>query len=260
MCARSCVRMCPCVRVRSRVCVHARMCVCVCVYVCVCACVCECARAGVCASAYVCVRAHVCVCVRTCVCVRFVCVYVCVRVRVCAGTHVCVQVHVCMHVCVHACTSVRALWTYVCACVLVWLCVCVRVCVCLWVCVCAHMKGLKTPFILVSFLSKRASLSSCLSSLGALRGGLGGFPGLCPFMLTFNRFISMWVSRGPCSLIIEIAPDTSRWVRNVRSTRWYKYPTVICSNQHTVSAEPSVVYWLPYRSYITAWIRFFEAI
>ena len=71
--------------------------------------------------------------------------------------------------------------TYVCACV-VYLCVCVYVCACEYLCAHAHVKGLKTPFLLVSFLLKRGPASSCLSSLEALRGGLGGFPGLSSFM------------------------------------------------------------------------------
>ena len=59
------------------------------------------------------------------------------------------------------------------------------VCVCGYVCVHAHVKGLKAPVLLVSF-SLRASLPTCLSTLGALRGGLGGFPGLSLFMLEIN--------------------------------------------------------------------------
>jgi len=59
--------------------------------------------------------------------------------------------------------------TYVCACVVylcMCICVCTRTCVCVQVRVCAHtwcvrahVKGLKAPFILVSFLPKRGSVS-----------------------------------------------------------------------------------------------------
>ena len=89
-----------------------------------------------------CVRAsaYVCVCVRArpyvralCTCVRvYTVMYVCVSVR-CVLVHMC-----CVYVCARACTCVR---------------VRVRVCVCAraYVCMHAHVKGLKTPFLLVSF-------------------------------------------------------------------------------------------------------------
>jgi hypothetical protein len=47
------------------------------------------------------------------------------------------------------------------------------------VCVRAHVKGMKAPFSW-SFLPNRGP--ACLSTLGALRGGLGDFPGLSLFM------------------------------------------------------------------------------
>ena len=74
-------------------------------------------RVRVCARVRV--RAHVCMRALTCV-------FVCVRARMC--------------VCVRARTSVRACITYLCVCV----------CACGYVCVHAHVKGLKTPFLLVS--------------------------------------------------------------------------------------------------------------
>jgi len=108
-----------------------------------------------CAYVRVCVR----VCVFVCVCVRArTVVYVCVRVRhllVCVRA-TCVCVHVCTGMCVCACVRVRA-----CAC-----------------------EGIEDALPLgVLPPQKRASLPSCLSPLGALRGGLGGFSGLSPFML-----------------------------------------------------------------------------
>ena len=115
--------------------------------------------------AYVCVRAHVCVqamcvCVRIRVCVRRVhaCVYC--RVRACI-----VYVRACVYGCVR--TFVRV----------VYLCVCVRVRVRAYAC-----EGIEDALPLGVLPSqKRVSLPSCLSPLGALRGGLGGLPGLSQF-------------------------------------------------------------------------------
>ena len=77
-------------------------------------------------------------------------------------------------------------------------CVCAGVCVCVCVRVrlraCAF-KGLKTPFLLVSFLPKSLLASKLFVPL---RGGLGGFPNLSPFM---QKLIVMRALRGPCNLI-----------------------------------------------------------
>ena len=118
-------------------------------------------RVRACACMRVCAYVHVCVHARTCVCVR---------ARTCACF---VYVHACVYGCVRIC--VRAL----CTCV----CVCVYVCACGYVCVHANVKGLKTPFLLVSFLPKRGPASKLFVPL---RGGLGGFPRLSPFMLEIN--------------------------------------------------------------------------
>ena len=109
-------------------------------------------------------------------------------VRGCACVYVCVRVHTCVRAfctcaCVYGCVRlcVRALCTCACVCVCAHTCVCARVCVrvrvCAYVvraCACEGIEddlGLLPP-------RERASLPSCLSTLGALRGGLGGFPGL----------------------------------------------------------------------------------
>jgi len=118
---------------------------------------------------HMCARIYACVDVRACVCVRCVrvCVYDCVHTCVhalctCACVCVCVRAHTCACV-----VYVRALCT--CA------CICVRAYV---VCACACEGIEDAPPLGVLPFQKRASHSSCLSTLGALRSGLGGFPGL----------------------------------------------------------------------------------
>jgi hypothetical protein len=78
----------------------------------------------------------------------------------------------------YLCVCIR-LCTFVCACV-VYLCVCM--CVLAYVCVHTSVRacaceGIEDDLGLLP-PRERASLPSCLSTLGALRGGLGGFPGL----------------------------------------------------------------------------------
>jgi len=81
------------------------------------------------------------------------------------------------------CVCVRALCT--CACVRVFLCVYVYVCMCVRVrvrvraCACEWIED--APPLGVLFPQKRAS-----KLFVPLRGGLGGFPGLSPFMLKIN--------------------------------------------------------------------------
>jgi hypothetical protein len=68
-----------------------------------------------------------------------------------------------VYVCVH-----RIVYVRVCVCcVLVRMCVCARVSVCVH----AHVKGLKTPFLLVTFFPKRGPDSQAVCSFG---GGLEG--------------------------------------------------------------------------------------
>ena len=117
-----------------------------------------------------CVRAsaYVCVCVRArpyvralCTCVRvYTVMYVCVCVR-CVLVHMC-----CVYVCARACTCV---------------CVCARIRV--HACSC---EGVEDALPLGVLLPKRGPASQAVSTLGALMGGLGGFPGLSPFMLKNN--------------------------------------------------------------------------
>jgi len=64
----------------------------------------------------------------------------------------------------------------------------IHVCVCVFVhgvrlhaCACEGIEDALPLGVLSP--QERASLPSCLYTLGALRGGLGGFPGLSPFML-----------------------------------------------------------------------------
>ena len=87
---------------------------------------------------------------------------------------------------------------YVLACV-VHAYVCLRTCVRAYLCVLAQVEGLKTPFLLVSFLPKRGP--KLFVPLGALSDGLGGFPGLSP-LLKINQLTPMRASRGPCDLVI----------------------------------------------------------
>ena len=90
------------------------------------------------------------------------CVFVCVRICVCV-TYVCACVDGCVPTCVHLlCT---------CACV----CVCARAYV-VRACACEGIEDALPLGVLPP--QERASLLSCLSTLGALRGSLGGFPGL----------------------------------------------------------------------------------
>jgi hypothetical protein len=126
---------------------------CMCTRVCVCACACVCARTGVC----VCMRVYTVVYVRTCV--RALCT--------CACTYMCACT------CVHDRSSV---------------CVCMRVRV--RACACEGIEGAFPLGVLPP--RERASLPSCLSTLGALRGGLEAFPA-CPHLclnLTINPNVS----------------------------------------------------------------------
>ena len=75
-------------------------------------------------------------------------------------------------------------------CVRVHVYVCVRacgyVCVRAYVCVHAHVKGFKTPFLLVSFHPKRAREGQppeLFVPLEGLEGQLGGFLGLSPLKI-----------------------------------------------------------------------------
>jgi hypothetical protein len=163
--ARACapvrLRACACVRALR---VHARLCACVYVYV------------------YVCVRVCVCVCV--CVCVR-------ARPRLCACVRMCACVRVCA--CLRVCV-------YVCACMCV--CVCARKCVRAGTCVCMRMwtDWRRPSFWCLSssrFLPKRRPASKLFVPF---RGGLRGFPGLSPFMLTNKQITPMRALRGPCNL------------------------------------------------------------
>jgi len=186
-----------------------RMRICARVCVCACACVRACVYVRVCAYLYVCVRAHTCVCVFSmCVCVHVVCVCVCV------------------YGCVRTCVYLRALCT--CPCV----CVCVRTCVRAGTCARANVvranacKGIEDALPLGDLSpQERASLPSCLSTLGALRGGLGGFPGLS--MFNFNYLTPMRALQGPCHLIIKMLPTQREGVRNVCGTQWYAAYTVV---------------------------------
>jgi hypothetical protein len=118
------------------------------------------ARVRVCARAYACVFACANVCVRahTCACVRSrTCVFVRALMCACACAYVCaciVYVRACVYGCVRTCVHVLCL----CMCV----CVRERVCVRTW-CVHAHVKGVKTPFLLVSFFHlERGSASQAI--------------------------------------------------------------------------------------------------
>jgi hypothetical protein len=111
--------------------------------------------------------------VRACACV---CVCACLRV------HVCVRAPTCVHACVYTVVYVR-----VCACVR---CVLVRAC-----------EGIQGALPLGVLLpQERASLPSCLSTLGALRSGLEAFP-TCPFMLKIYVLIPVQALRGPRNFV-----------------------------------------------------------
>jgi hypothetical protein len=102
----------------------------------------------------ICVCTHV--CERICACVRIrACVCVCAKVCPCF-----VYVRACVYGCV--CTCLHALCT--CACVCVCVCVGTRTCVRAgtYVCVHVHVKELKAPFLLVSFLPKRGPASQAV--------------------------------------------------------------------------------------------------
>ena len=175
---------CTCTRMHAAcACVHVRACMYVCVH-------CVCVRMCIRLCTYVwCVR---CVIVPAYVC-AYVGVYVrvCMRVRVSARAYVCVLARVCVCVCVRALctcvrvytamyvrTCVRACVVYLCMCVCTRMCVDIRVCVRVRVCACERIKD--TLRLGVLLFQERVSLPSCLSPLGALRGG---FPGLSLFML-----------------------------------------------------------------------------
>ena len=151
----------------------------------------------VCARPCGCVRTRVCcvglyVLVRTCVCCEHACVFIRVCTDVsecavllcactlygCACAHACAYVHVCfLAICthVHLCTHECACIFYSCVRTYVGRYLCVRACVpsCIK-CVLAHMKGLNTPFFLVSFLPKWPSLLSCFFIFWRAFGGLLG--------------------------------------------------------------------------------------
>jgi len=95
-----------------------------------------------------------------------ICTYMRMHVRVRA--YVCV----CAHVCVVALTCVFV-------CVRARMCMCVRVRVRVRACACEWIED--APPLGVLFPQKRAS-----KLFVPLRGGLGGFPGLSPFMLKIN--------------------------------------------------------------------------
>jgi len=98
-------------------------------------------------------------------------VYTCVYVRVCVR---CVLVHV------YVCARIRTcVFACVCACWFVFACAyVVRACAC---------EGIEGALPLGALPpQERVSLPSYLSPLGALRGGLGCFPSLSPFMLRIN--------------------------------------------------------------------------
>ena len=92
----------------------------------------------------------------------------CTCTCVCVGAHVRVRARTCVYegarMCVHALCTCMHVYTvvYVCVCVR---CVLVRAGQCVrahtW-CVHAHVKGLKTPFLLVSFLPKRGPASQAV--------------------------------------------------------------------------------------------------
>jgi hypothetical protein len=151
---------------------------------------CACVRGRTC----VCVRAHMCVCIHIRVCVHCVCARVCTQL--CTYVRACV-VYLCVRMCVHA---------YVCACG----CVCVRV----YVCACEWIEDTLPLGVLPK---ERVSLPRCLSTLGALRGGLGGYSGLSQFS-GLNSYPNASFVR-PLSLGYINASDTPRGVRNVRGTR-----------------------------------------
>jgi len=117
---------------------------------------------------YVCVCVFVCVCIRLCTYMRACIVYLCVRVCAC----VCVCVFVCAGTSV--CTRVN-----------------VRACAC---------EGIEdSPPLGALPPQKRASLPAV--NFGALKGGLGGFPGLSVMLKLINL-------RGPCNLNNQTASDT----------------------------------------------------
>ena len=183
--ARACVCVPMCACMRVRVC-YACACMCACVRVCVCAFTYMC----VCACAYVCVRVYG--CVRTCVCVVYLCVCVCACTCVHARTRTCVYVCVCMQVRVRACA-------------------------------CEEIEGALPLGVFPP--QERSTLPSCLSTLGALRGGLEAFPA-CPRSCLNLVITPMRASRGPCSLVIQMLPAHREGARNVCGTRWYTVSTV----------------------------------
>ena len=201
--------LCACVRVCACVCIH--VCVCVCAYMCVCVC---CVRVCVCIRLWTYIR----VCVR---CV-IVCVFVCMCVHVCA----CASAHACAYVRACACAYVYV-HAYVCACVMyLCVCMCVRTCVRAstrvrartW-CVHAHVKGLKMPFLLVSFLPKRepASYAVCTPCMP----WWAAFP-TCPN--SCSKFINSpqrEIRKTLVTQLFKLLPTHHEGVRNVRGTRRY---------------------------------------
>ena len=92
-------------------------------------------------------------------------VYSVVYVRLCVR---CVLVRMCVYVWVYVCVHER---------------VCIRMCVWVRVRACAY-EGIEDALPLGVLSPKEmASLPSCLSPREALKGGLGGFPGLSPFII-----------------------------------------------------------------------------
>jgi hypothetical protein len=154
-----------------------------------------------------------CVCVRTCVCLCVhmrvcMCMYVriCVRVCVCAYVYACiVYVLACVYSCIRACVRALCTCVYVCACVCVRTYVYVRVRV--RACTCEGVED-ALPLSVLPPKSLLANLPSCLSPWGALKGGLGGFPGLSPFMLKNSKLTPKRALRGPCNSIIKCARNT----------------------------------------------------
>ena len=164
----------------TRVCARTYACVRMCAYVRVCVCMCVCVRARTCERA-LCTCVCVYGCVHTCVRALCTCACVCMCVRVC----VCVRIRV--YVRVYTCTHLYTCPIHVCVCVRVRL----RACAC---------EGIEPLGVLSP--QERVSLPTCLSTLGGLRGDLGGFPGLSPFLLIVNLLTPIQALRGPCILVI----------------------------------------------------------
>ena len=134
---------------------------------------CTCMRMHARVRVYVCVRAHECVCART---------YVFVQIFVCARAHVRTFVRA-LRTCVrmYAVVYVHAL----CACA----CVCVRACTCVCACTCACMRmwrDWRCPSSWCPSSLREGQPPSCMSTLGSLGGGLGGFPGLAVMLQVVN--------------------------------------------------------------------------